>query len=64
MSGVSGVGAVAEGVEFSTGRVALQWLTGPNRSIALHDSLLSLRHVHGHAGRTEVVWVDQESEGA
>jgi hypothetical protein len=51
VSGVSGVGAVLEGIEFSTGTVVIHWLTPPPRgSIAIFDSLdqfLSI-HVHPH----------------
>ena len=51
VSGISGVGTVLEGIQFSTGTVVIHWLTPPPRgSIAIFDSLdqfLSI-HVHPH----------------
>lgn len=61
-TGVSGVGVVAEGVEFTDGRVALRWLT-ETTSTGVYDSLGDVRAIHGHGGRTEVVWVDAPDVG-
>ena len=57
VSGVSGTGMVAEGVEFSDGRVVLRW-RGSHPSFTLFKSVQDLVAVHGHQGRTEVQWVD------
>ena len=57
VSGVSGTGLVAEGVEFSSGKVALCWY-GEYRSMSFWDSIDSLEAVHGHEGSTKVVWID------
>lgn len=54
-SGVSGTGRVAEGVEFSNGRCALSWLT-PTTSVAIYNTIEELEHIHGHEGRTQVVY--------
>lgn len=59
ISGVSGVGIVAEGVQFSDGSVALRWL-GTNPSTAVWPSVEAVLNVHGHSGATEVRWVDEE----
>lgn len=59
VSGVSGTGVVAEGVQFSDGRVVLRWLTDVP-STAIYDSIDAIRHIHGHDGMTKVVW-DQEA---
>lgn len=56
-SGVSGTGVVAEGVEFSDGRVALRWRTAVT-SVAIYDSMADLVAIHGHEGRTRVVYID------
>lgn len=56
-SGVSGVGRVAEGVQFSSGWVALTWLSEVS-SVAFYPSIADVEHVHGHGGRTRVVWED------
>lgn len=53
-SGVSGVGIVAEGVVFASGKVALSWLT-PRTSVAVYDDLATVDAIHGHNGKTRVV---------
>lgn len=55
MTGVSGTGIIAEGVEFSDGKCVLRFLT-KNRSIAIYDNLADLVAIHGHCGSTEIVW--------
>jgi hypothetical protein len=59
VSGVSGTGVVAEGCVFSNGRVALQWLTNGLESIAIHESINSLEQIHGHGGRTCIMFLDE-----
>jgi hypothetical protein len=57
VSGVSGTGIVAEGVEFSDGTVALQWTSEWPTSVVFHRrGVESVRAVHGHNGKTEIVW--------
>lgn len=57
-TGVSGTGAVAEGVVFSSGRAAMSWIPTP-RSIAVYESPEELEQIHGHGGKTKIVWVDE-----
>jgi hypothetical protein len=57
-SGVSGTGIVAEGVEFADGHCAMRWLTD-TASTALYDRIADVEAIHGHAGRTRVVWLDE-----
>jgi hypothetical protein len=57
-TGISGTGVVAEGVEFSTGWVALAWLTEV-RSLVYYPDIQSVEHIHGHGGSTRLVWLDQ-----
>lgn len=52
VTGVSGIGVVAEGVEFHDGTVAFRW-RGLYRSTVLWDSIKGVVAVHGHDGRTE-----------
>lgn len=59
VSGVSGEGIVAQGVQFADGQVALQW-PKPGRSVAVWDSVDALLHVHGHNGLTVVRFHDGE----
>lgn len=62
VSGVSGTGIVAEGVAFSDGGpVALRWTSEWPTSVVFHDrGVESLEAVHGHNGRTRIVWLDPE----
>ena len=64
-TGVSGVGRVAEGVQFSHGLCALTWLTEQHQinghvwsSIAAYPSIETIELVHGHGGLTRIVWDD------
>lgn len=59
VSGTSGTGLVAEGCEFHTGECALFWL-GTLHSHAIYESVATLERIHGHGGRTKVVWADAE----
>jgi len=58
-SGVSGVGLVAEGVCFTDGTAALRWRTTFS-STAVYASMDDLLSIHGHGGKTRVVWVDDD----
>ncbi len=60
--GVSGTGVVAEGVEFSNGMVALTWLS-PWRKVDVCENIKALEQVHGHEGRTVIVWVGEGAAG-
>lgn len=60
VTGVSGTGVVAEGVEFSDGVVALRWTSDWPTSVVFHErGMASVEAVHGHGGRTRIVWVDR-----
>lgn len=60
ITGVSGTGIVAEGVEFSSGVVALTWLSAWPTSVVFHDrGIESVQAVHGHGGATRIVWLDE-----
>ncbi len=55
--GVSGTGIVAEGVQFQNGKIALTWLT-KHTSIAIYDDVETLEAIHGHQGKTRIVWLE------
>jgi len=59
LSGVSGTGVVAEGVEFENGKVAICW-TSKYHITSVIDNMHTLEKVHGHGGRSRVVWIDTE----
>ena len=56
-TGVSGTGVVAEGVQFSTGRCVLAWVT-QYPSLGIYNDMDEIRSIHGHDGRTKVSWLD------
>lgn len=60
-SGISGCGIVAEGVEFSDKKVALEWLS-EHASTNLYESIADVEFIHGHEGRTKIVFDDPESD--
>jgi len=56
VSGVSGTGVVAEGVQFTDGTVAIRWLT-ERASTVIWANLDDAMAIHGHGGDTRVVWL-------
>jgi hypothetical protein len=56
-TGISGTGEVAEGIQFSNGKVVLCWIS-EHSSITIWDELEFVNIVHGHGGKTRVVWAD------
>lgn len=57
LSGTSGTGIVAYGVEFPDGTCAMRWNTRV-ASTALYNSIADLTHIHSHEGATRVVFDD------
>ena len=56
-SGVSGTGKVAWGVVFPDKVAVLRWITAGG-STAVYDSIMDVKRIHGHDGRTKVVYED------
>jgi len=54
-SGVSGTGKVAQGIIFDNGIVAMTWLT-PYSSVGVYKDIDSVEAIHGHNGKTKVVY--------
>lgn len=52
-SGISGTGAVAEGVEFSDGTCVLHWFNNDG-SVGVYRNLENVERVHGHGGKTVI----------
>ena len=57
VSGTSGVGVVAFGVEFHDGTAVLRWNTSTS-STAIYNSVEDIIEIHGHGGATTVEWID------
>ena len=55
ISGTSGTGTVAEGVQFSDGTCVIRWLT-LKASTAVYNSIEDIESIHGHNGATVVLW--------
>lgn len=60
VTGVSGTGIIAEGVQFLNDKVVVQWIVGDHQSTVVWDSMDAVKAIHGHDGATEVVWLDSE----
>jgi hypothetical protein len=57
--GVSGIGVVADGVAFPDDVVLLRWRGPWPTSICWYDrGVAAVEHIHGHDGRTRIVWLD------
>lgn len=61
LSGVSGTGIVAEGVVFHDGQCVISWF-GQLHSINVYPDVDTLIRIHGHEGRTTIVWDDLGNE--
>lgn len=57
ISGVSGLGDVAELAEFSDGAVAVRW-HGDHPSTAVWNDIRDVEFIHGHQGATEIVFAE------
>lgn len=54
VSGVSGTGRVAEGIEFSNGKVIVHW-PSDSPSTNIYENMKQMLKVHGHGGKLRVV---------
>ncbi|MGW1587293.1 hypothetical protein [Streptomyces sp. NPDC002386] len=60
ISGISGLGDVADGVLWPDGTAEVRW-RGEHPSVVHWDrGRLSVETIHGHGGATEIVWLDDE----
>lgn len=55
VSGISGTGLVAEGIQFHDGQCVVSWL-GEFHSIEIHPSIEQVKALHGHEGKTKIIW--------
>ena len=63
VTGMSGTGRVADGVEFENGQVALTWKK-EFPSVTVFQSISTVEKLHTHNGKdpTKIVWVDDLRE--
>lgn len=57
VSGVSGTGIVAEGIEWTDKTVSLHWL-GDRPSTTVWNSIEDVEAIHGHSGLTVLQFID------
>lgn len=57
VSGVSGVGVVADGIEFPDGTCVIRW-RGERQSTVVWPSIADVEAIHGHGGATRIMWDD------
>lgn len=57
VSGVSGIGPVAEVLEWSDGTVSLRWKGETPSTTFWQAGITAVEAVHGHGGATEVLYV-------
>lgn len=58
-TGVSGIGIVAHGVVFPDGIAVLRWASD-RQSTAIYNSVIDLCEIHGHNGKTHLVFLDDD----
>lgn len=58
-TGISGTGVIADGVRWPDGTAALRWRT-KFKSHGVYDSMGDVEAIHGHEGKTQIVWIDPE----
>lgn len=64
VTGLSGTGVVAEGVEFSDGTAVLRWLEvtgvhydrGVRATTVAFPNIRAVEALHGHGGATHIEW--------
>lgn len=60
ITGTSGTGFVAEGTQFSSGKVVVNFykeLAGVS-NVEVFDNLSEAVTIHGHKGKTKIIWID------
>lgn len=58
VTGVSGTGLVAEGIQYSDGVCSMHWVVQPARSTTVYNSVEDVETIHGHNGATKVKFLD------
>lgn len=63
VSGVSGVGVVADGVLWPDGTATVRW-RGPHASVVFWPGgIADVEAIHGHNGATQIRWLDPTPTG-
>lgn len=62
VTGASGIGRVADGVQWPDGTATLRW-RGDRASTVHWDRIEDAEAIHGHGGHTRIVWDDPSTTG-
>lgn len=62
VSGISGIGIVALGAIFPSGKVELEWIATNHVSWGEFPNIDILKQLHGHEGKTEIIMGDPEDK--
>lgn len=58
LTGVSGVGIVADGCRFPDGVAVVHWRGEHRSTVVWSEGMGAVEAVHGHEGATRIVWID------
>ena len=61
VSGNSGTGRIANGVQFPDGVCVIRWI-GKTPTTTIYNNIKHLEQLHGHEGKTKVVWIDKSTK--
>ena len=61
VSGQSGTGRIANGIQFPDGQCVLRWV-GKTPTTVIYNNIKELEGLHGHDGKTKVVWIDKSAK--
>lgn len=56
-SGISGIGRVADGVQFEDGQCIIRWRVW-YKTTSIFNNIEEVNKIHGHDGKTKIVWID------
>lgn len=59
VTGMSGTGTVAHGVQFADGTTVIRWV-GERPSTVIWEDVEHAAFIHGHGGKTRIVWIAEE----
>lgn len=60
VTGVSGVGLVADGVLWPDGTASIRWRGERPSIVHWQNGMTDVDAIHGHGGHTQIVWLDRE----
>lgn len=55
ISGISGEGMIAEGIQFHDGQCVISWF-GRFHTLEIAPNIEEVEAIHGHKGATRIIW--------